>query len=386
MSPDWASPGALVAIVPPAIGHLYLFVLVINFVSGVGASERLMNRVRPVLFGGFFVSSALLLWGHLHDSWWTWSWPLRGYAWACSISGGILFPLNSLLLAMRKQPEGIAGTFELIDLTEKSDREDMIGTGRKSWQLRLQGNEAFRLHKRDWELAYPALPEALEGLTIVQLTDLHLAPCYGLRFFEHVIEACQGWPADLVVITGDLVEDDEVISWLEPLLKPLEARLGKFAILGNHDNECHPRRILDALAEAGFESLEGHWVEVEANGSTLALGGTLYPWGPAPDPRTIPPAEFRILLSHSPDLLYRAERWGVDLMLSGHNHGGQIRLPAVGPVFMPSVYSRRFDRGFFRRGPTLMYVSEGIAGTHPARYGCPPEICRFTLRRSVGSG
>ena len=60
-------------------------------------------------------------------------------------------------------------------------------------------------------------------------------------------------------------------------------------------------------------------------------------------------------------------------MLAGHNHGGQIRLPLIGGFFMPSVYSRRFDRGFFRRGPTLMYASEGIAGMHPIRYGCPPE-------------
>ena len=73
----------------------------------------------------------------------------------------------------------------------------------------------------------------------------------------------------------------------------------------------------------------------------------------------MPPADFRILLSHSPDQFYRARNWGVDLMLSGHNHGGQIRLPALGPVFMPSIYSRRFDRGFFRSGSTLLYVSEG---------------------------
>ena len=96
----------------------------------------------------------------------------------------------------------------------------------------------------------------------------------------------------------------------------------------------------------------------------------------------MPPADFRILLSHSPDLFYRAGRWGIDLMLSGHNHGGQIRLPSFGPVFMPSIYSRRFDRGFFRRGPTLMYVSEGIAGKHPVRYGCPP---RSAGSRSGGS-
>jgi predicted MPP superfamily phosphohydrolase len=71
-------------------------------------------------------------------------------------------------------------------------------------------------------------------------------------------------------------------------------------------------------------------------------------------------------------------------MLSGHNHGGQIRLPLVGPVFMPSRYSRRFDRRFFRENQTLMYVSEGISGAHPVRYGCPPEITRFVLRASQG--
>ncbi len=68
-------------------------------------------------------------------------------------------------------------------------------------------------------------------------------------------------------------------------------------------------------------------------------------------------------------------------MYSGHNHGGQIRLPLVGAVFMPSRYSRRFDRGFFRAKDTLLYVNEGIAGRHPIRYGCPPEITRFVLRQ-----
>ena len=69
-------------------------------------------------------------------------------------------------------------------------------------------------------------------------------------------------------------------------------------------------------------------------------------------------------------------------MLAGHNHGGQIRLPFVGAIFMPSLYSRRFDRGFFRQDKTLMYVSEGIAGRHPARYGCTPEVTRFVLKNA----
>jgi hypothetical protein len=86
------------------------------------------------------------------------------------------------------------------------------------------------------------------------------------------------------------------------------------------------------------------------------------------------------LLSHSPDQFYWAERAGFDLMVSGHNHGGQIRLPFVGAVFMPSVYSRRFDRGFFRKKGLTMHISEGIAGQHPVRYGCLPEISRLVLR------
>ncbi len=113
--------------------------------------------------------------------------------------------------------------------------------------------------------------------------------------------------------------------------------------------------------------------------------GPRRPGVPDVDPCAIPPADFRILLSHSPDRFYRAARWGIDLMFSGHNHGGQIRLPLVGAVFMPSIYSRRFDRGFFRRGRTLMYVNEGVAGKHPVRYGCLPEITRFVLRTARAS-
>ena len=120
-------------------------------------------------------------------------------------------------------------------------------------------------------------------------------------------------------------------------------------------------------------------------GSTIAIGGTSAPWGPAIDPLEAPSADLRILLSHSPDLVYKAQDWGVDLMFSGHNHGGQIRLPLVGAVFVPSRYSRRFDRGFFRAKGTLLYVNEGIAGLHPVRYGCPPEISRFVLRGSPGT-
>jgi predicted MPP superfamily phosphohydrolase len=259
----------------------------------------------------------------------------------------------------------------------------LIGQGRGSWQLRIPGNESLLLRRREWRLAYPGLVPGLDGLAIVQLSDLHFSHCYDRRFFERVVEAALGWDADLLVITGDVIDHDEVHDWIEPVLSPLTARLGKFAILGNHDAEHEPEHTSAALAHVGFEILEGRWIAIEDRGTRIALGGTSAPWGPSPSLDAISPADFRLLLSHCPDQFPRACRWGVDLVLSGHNHGGQVRLPALGPVFMPSVYSRRFDRGFFRRGSTLMYVSEGIGAEHPIRFGCPPEIAKFVLARGV---
>jgi predicted MPP superfamily phosphohydrolase len=93
------------------------------------------------------------------------------------------------------------------------------------------------------------------------------------------------------------------------------------------------------------------------------------------------------LLSHAPDQFYWAERAGFDLMLSGHNHAGQIRLPVIGPVFMPSRYSRHFDRGFFRKRGLTLHVSQGVAGKHPIRLGgCVPEVGRLVLRSGRGEG
>ena len=386
MRPDWPWPAIVALAIPAGLGHLCHFILAINVCSGQGYRESTMDRIRGVLYAGLGASAALLLWNHLQHPWWTWPWPLRGYAVLCTISGTVGWPLASLALALRRQPEGVAHDSATCDLAVPGPRADLIGDGRHAWLLRLPGNEAFRLGLREWDVALPGLPDPLDGLQIVQLTDLHLAPCFHRRYFERVLEACRGWDADLLVLTGDVVEHVEAIGWIEPLLGPLEARLGKFAILGNHDHQHQPGAILDELTRAGFGTLEGDWTALEANGATIALGGTSAPWGPDLDPRVMPPADFRILLSHSPDRFYRAASWGIDLVLCGHNHGGQIRLPMIGAVFMPSVYSRRFDRGFFRRGKTLMYVSEGIAGKHPYRWGgCPPEITRFVLRTAPPS-
>jgi predicted MPP superfamily phosphohydrolase len=324
-----------------------------------------------------------LLWKQIHEPWWTWSGLLWIYAVVCVVSATLIGPLASIRITLRRRPGGITGASETIDLAHPQGADTLIGNGRRSWLLRLPRNESFRLRLREWQLALPELPDALNGLHIVQISDLHFAPCFERRYFELVADACRDWRTDLIVVTGDLVDHDDAIAWIEPILGPLEAGMGKFAVLGNHDESHHPQMIVDALGRAGFETLDGRWITIDLDGTKLAIGGTSAPWGAAFERRDVPDADFRLLLSHSPDMFYRAEGWDVDLMLSGHNHGGQIRLPFVGPVFMPSRYSRRFDRGFFRQRRTLMYVSEGVAGKHPVRYGCVPEISRFVLRAAA---
>jgi predicted MPP superfamily phosphohydrolase len=380
MGLDWQWLAILALALPPALGHLYHFVLVVNVGSSLGLPEMIMDRVRSVLLAVLIATSGLLLFGHIREPWWNWPWPSRGYAILCVLSATVIAPLCSFRLALRRRPGGITGRSAAHDLARSGQTGDLIGTGRNRWLLRLPRNESFRLHRREWDLTLPQMPEKLNGLQIVQLSDLHFATCFDRKFFENVVESCLAWHADLIVVTGDLVEDDSVLEWIEPLLGRLEARLGKFAILGNHDRDHNPRRIIAELNRAGFETLEGEWTSVDCDGAVLAIGGTSEPWGPPLDRRAMPAADFRILLSHSPDQFYVAQRSGIDFVLSGHNHGGQVRLPLVGPIFMPSRYSRRFDRGFFRRGDTLMYVSEGVAGKHPYRYGCPPEVARFVLR------
>jgi uncharacterized protein len=364
-----------------ALGHVCLSVLAVNVLHGVGFSPRGMKRAAASLMIALALATLGLLWLAWARSWRDWPGPVQVYAALCVFVALVAFPATTLTRWLRRTPRGVSGRSEEIDLARREGRENLIGSGPGAWWLRVPGNDAFRLAVREWEVDVPGLPPACEGLSILHLTDLHLDPNYAHRFFEAVVdEAARLLPVDLVLFTGDLIDDNRSLERVVPLLSRLRGRLGQFAILGNHDYRKDHRRAVAELAKAGFPDLEGRWTCLDLNGATIALGGSSAPWGPEPDPSEVPEADARILLSHSPDRFYRAQSWGVDLMLCGHNHGGQYRLPAIGPVLMPSLYSRRFDRGFFRRGRTLMYVSQGIAAEHPFRFNCPPEVTRFVLK------
>lgn len=379
MSPDWLVLAAV------AVGHLALFVLAVNVTHAIGLSERSMNGVKLLLLTGLGVGAVALGWEFVSGPWHAWSWISYIYSLACLAIALVGIPFATLIFALRKLPHGIRAQASDVDLAIERGRETLIGPGKHAWLLRVPGNESFRLRKLEWEISVPNLPGALDGLSIVQVSDLHFAPCFERTFFEGVADHVTSWDADLLFFTGDLIDHDSALAWIEPVMSRLRGRLGSYSILGNHDQLHHPARIRSELARAGFTDLEGVWHRITVENSAVAVGGTAFPWGPRPDPLAMPRADYRILLSHSPDRFFWGKKWGLDLILSGHNHGGQVRLPVIGPIFMPSLYSRRFDRGFFQSGRTLMYVNQGVAGKHPIRYGCLPEVTRLVLRAEVST-
>jgi predicted MPP superfamily phosphohydrolase len=362
-----------------AIGHAALVIWPVNVAHGLGFRS---SRTEPItlvvlsLMGAITLATMVWIAGHGYPAW---PLALRVYAGACVAVAVLGLPAAEIARRLRPGPGSVLATS-----TETHDLAGTIqaGSGRASWLLAIPGNQSALLQVKDCRIALPDLPPTLEGLTVVHLTDLHMAPALGRRYFEAVADRAARFEPDLVLCTGDIVEHLDAIPWVAPVLGRLRGRLGQFAILGNHDAHYRPDRIRDVLADAGFLELDGRWERVDADGQAIALGGTAAPWGPRLERAAMPGADLRIVLSHTPDQFPRIARWGaVDLILAGHNHGGQVRLPLVGPVLMPSRYSRRYDRGVFRSGSTLMYVGQGIGAKHPVRINCPPELTRLVLVR-----
>lgn len=255
------------------------------------------------------------------------------------------------------------------------------GDGPYKALTRLPKNEVFQIDVTEKELAVPGLPSEWDGLSIVQLSDVHFSGAITREYFEEVTNLAAELKPDMFVFTGDLVDNQELTSWLPSTFGRLNARLGRFFVLGNHDWYLQPELTRQAFHDIGWTSVAGECVTLEYEGRKLAIGGSEKPWmGENPDFEEAPEEAFRLLLSHTPDNIAWAKENDVDLMLAGHNHGGQISFPGVGPILAPSKYGCRYAAGQFVEGSTVLHVSRGISGLQPVRFGCPPELTKLTLR------
>jgi predicted MPP superfamily phosphohydrolase len=270
-------------------------------------------------------------------------------------------------------------------------RRDLTADWITRAQLALPGNESLWIDVHEKQLALPRLDPALDGLSVAHLSDLHFTGKIGKTYFEHAIRLVGDMDADLIALTGDIVEAAGCLDWIPDLLGRLRAPLGLYFVLGNHDQRVDVGRLRALLADCGWTDLAGRWQRVEARGRCLLLAGDERPWfaaspdlaampGDSEDRRAEGDPPLRVLLAHTPDRYAWARRANFDLMLAGHTHGGQIRLPLVGPIVAPSLHGVKYASGTFHEGATVLHVSRGLSGLHPLRWNCPPELTKLVLR------
>ena len=237
------------------------------------------------------------------------------------------------------------------------------------------------------------LPEQFRGLRIVQISDFHYAEYTEPFFLREIVREVNRLKGDIVLLNGDYVtiglfsqERTQGFAYrCAEVLSRIECPL-RYAVLGNHDTGFAQSAVIDALKIHGLTLLNNQSSPLERDGQRIWIVGT----GDASHKhmdldKALPPAsridgEPVILMVHEPDVLPQVARRNVDLMLSGHTHGGQVRFPFVPPMHLPPL-GKHYVEGLFRLGPTQLYVNRGIGTVGlPFRFNCPPEITEITLQ------
>lgn len=242
-------------------------------------------------------------------------------------------------------------------------------------------------------------PERLEGFTIALLSDFHYDPYFSVHPLRSSISMVNGLRPDLIALTGDFVTEPFHANKLnraraagaaEPcaqLLRQMQAPYGLWAVLGNHDVVTDPNRVITALRAVGIQVLGNQSVPIEGTGTRFWLAGVDDVLEDRSDLDAalskVPANEPVLLLAHEPDFADYVAGFPVDLQLSGHSHGGQVRIPFVRPLWLPPL-AKKYIWGLYKIGGLTLYTNPGLGTVGlPVRMNCPPEITLLTLRRSV---
>ena len=253
-----------------------------------------------------------------------------------------------------------------------------------------------RLRFVDRTIRCPDWPARLDGFHIIHLSDFHLGELLSLNDAMIILDSLRqkNRPVDLIVVTGDVL--DFKVDGCEPLLEALTtlpSTLGTFAVLGNHDVLVDRAGYLNRCEQAGLPVLVNTAMELTHRGTPVVLSGI--DWARRPDELRSPVSKTcthrndhaaHILLAHHPNAFDFAADAHVDLVLSGHTHGGQLNLlhanarrQAVGL----GALAHRYSWGVYRRKHSRLHVTSGIGSWFPFRVKCPSEIVRLTIKRGM---
>ena len=235
----------------------------------------------------------------------------------------------------------------------------------------------------------PGLPAEFDGYRLTQLSDFHLGTWLDSQSLLEIVELVNSLDSDMIAITGDFVSSrvEQHAPELIRALSSLSARDGVVAVLGNHDHYTDAERIRKVLQESEVVELDNKVQIIQRGEACLYIAGiddqmtghdnldkviNDLPKNNAP----------KILLAHAPDFAEISSKYGIfNLQISGHTHGGQIRLPVIGPLYLPRL-GRRYPSGKYEIGDMVLYTNRGLGTSwFKVRYNCPPEIAVFTFIR-----
>jgi predicted MPP superfamily phosphohydrolase len=257
--------------------------------------------------------------------------------------------------------------------------------------------EPYHLTVERLDLSIPNLPAAFDGFRIAQLSDFHYGVYTGAAVVSAAVDLANSLYPDLIVITGDFITmpdesalpvTDRVFTDMAlcaELLAGLKAPSGVFACLGNHDADFNSKYVTEVLTSFGITVLVNANQPIQRAGARFWLAGLDDHLAGKPSFRRtlagVPVSEIVVLLVHEPDVADEAARYPIALQLSGHSHGGQVRLPLVDRLCLPPQ-ARKYPYGYYRIDNMHLYTNRGI-GTIvlPYRFNAPPEVTLLTLRR-----
>ena len=255
--------------------------------------------------------------------------------------------------------------------------------------------EPMRPRLERQEIFLPRWPSRLDGFTIALLSDFHYDPIFSIHPIRSAVKMVNKLGPDLVALAGDFITSPMFgnsasgAAAAEPcaqLLQPLRAPHGVWAVLGNHDEDADPPRVIGALDAVEIRVLRNEAIPIERDGDRCWLAGIkdvlVRRGADLPSAlRPIPSGEPVVLLAHEPDYADYVARYPVDLQLSGHSHGGQIRLPWLRPLYLPPL-ARKYYQGMYKVRNLTLYTSRGLGTIRlPVRLNCAPEVTLITLRR-----
>jgi predicted MPP superfamily phosphohydrolase len=230
------------------------------------------------------------------------------------------------------------------------------------------------------------LPRTLDGYTIAQLSDLHIGAFTPLWWGNRWVAAANAAKADLVVVTGDMVTSGVAFHEdIAELVGGLRARDGTYVIMGNHDYFGEGEPLVSLLRGTGAHVLRNQGVVLERDGARLFLAGMDDTWTKRANldaslegrPAGVP----TVLLAHDPDRFPHAVSRNVEVVLSGHTHGGQIAMPFLARFINASKLAHRYHVGLYEDGDSTLYVHPGLGTTGPPmRLGVAPVLALIKLR------